>query len=231
MRRVTLLAGCVVAGVVAMSAAARADVLFSDGTFATSVWVNETVNVGSGGSVGVSQESTGNPGFARRVTISLGSQAGDTTYSFNRYGNTLATRYEPATSGAVTSIDWGIDARFVTASFFGAGQAIMLGLRQGNVNYVADYDVTGSSGQWNTFGATGLVAGDFTRLDGLAGGPDLSVSGAPIRFGFVTGNSTTGGSYFTTVDYDNWFVRVVPTPGSIALAGVGGLMMVRRRRK
>jgi hypothetical protein len=230
MRQVTLLVGCAVGGVVALGTAAHAAVVFSDGTFATSGWVNETINVGSGGTVGVSQVSTGNPGFARRVTITLGSQAGDTTFSFNRYGNTTATRYEPATSGAITSIDWGIDARFVTGSLFGEGQAIMLGLRQGNVNYVADYDVTGSGGQWNTFGATSLVVGDFTRLDGVAGSPDFSATAAPIRFGFVTGNSTTGGSYFTTVDYDNWFVRVVPTPGSLALAGLGGLMMVRRRR-
>jgi hypothetical protein len=215
----------------ALAAPANADVVFSDGAFSPSVWVVEPINIGSGGIVNVSQVSTGNPGDARRVNITLGSQPGDTTWVFSRYGNNTATRYEPTTSGAIATINWGIDARFVDGSFPGQGQAILLGLRQGNVNYVADADITGSSGAWSSFGATGLTASSFQRLDGLAGTPDFAGTAAPIRFGFVSGNSTTGGSYFTTVDYDNWFVEViVPAPGSLALAGAGCVLIARRRR-
>ncbi len=231
MRIVQLSCFTILASLVACAPSAHADVVFSDGTFSTSVWVNETVIVGTGGTVAVSQQATGNPGFARRIDLTTGNAIGDTTWAFSRFGNNLATRYEPATQGSIQSISWTIDARFVTGTFFGSGQTVALGLRQNNINYYADIDVTTSSGQWITINGTGLTASSFQRLDGLAGTPDLTASGAPIRFGFVSGNSNGGSPFSTSVDYDNWEVSVVvPAPASMVVASVGLVTLVRRRR-
>lgn len=211
---------------------ANADVIFSDDTFANSSWAIENVLQGVGASATAAQSSGGNPGTARRVTLATGSAFGDSTSSFQRFGTSTATRYEPATQGAIVSIDWSIEARFVTGSFFGAGQGIAFALKQGTVIYFADYTTTGSSGAWIENSASGLTAANFSRLDGATGTPDFSTAGAPIRFGFLASNSNGGGAFTTTVDYDNWFVRVVvpsPTTGA-AFAGFAVASLVRRRR-
>ncbi len=98
--------------------------------------------------------------------------------------------------------------------------------------YIAAHDITGSSGQWLSHGATGLTAADFAPL--AMGAPvDFSAAADPIRFGLLVGNSSTGGAYTNVVLYDNFNVVVhnVPAPmavGPLALAGV--VVGVRRRR-
>lgn len=210
---------------------ASADVTYSDGTFQNSNWGFETVVIGGGSSTASASQSaaTGNPGSARRVNHST--ILGETLYTFSRFGTTVATRYEPATQGAILSLDWSIDARWVSGSFAGAGQAIMLGAKQGQTVFYADYDITGSSGAWVTNSATGLTAASFLPLTGSAV-LDLSASGAPIRFGFVTGNSASGLSYTNTVDYDNFnlVVRTVPSVGVLPTLAMAGLAAARRRR-
>lgn len=219
-----------VLGAIAVSASvASANVTYSDGTFSLSgsnAWAVETL--GQGGA-SASQSVSGNPGTAREVDLTTGTNSGDTIWAFSRFGSTTATRYEPANQGAILSLSWSIDARF-TSGFGGDGQALQLALKQGQLIYVADYHVTGSSGQWNTFGAAGLGANDFARLDGQAGTPNFTTSGAPIRFGFVNGNSTTGGTYSTAALYDNWSVTVTnaPAPGACLVLGAG--LLARRRR-
>lgn len=226
----------VLVGAAALASAAQADVILSDSDFANSNWGFESAFSGLTGNTGSASAAqsvaTGNPGNARRVTLTTGTSVGDSIYGLSRFGTTNATRYEPATQGPIMSINWTIDARFVTGTFAGAGQAIMLGLKQGTVIYYADYDVTGSSGAWGTFGGTGITAGDFLRLDGAAGSPDLSATGAPIRLGFISGNGNGGFPYSTTVDYDNFSVTVVqvPTPGAATLAGLGLRAVARRKR-
>lgn len=210
---------------------AVADVTLSDSTFANASWVSENVLQGTGAAVTATQSTAGNPGTARRVTLVTGDALGDTTSSFQRFGTTQATRYDPITQGAIVSIDWSMDARFVTGSFFGAGQGTGLALKQGTVIYIADYTTTGSSGQWITNSATGLTAASFARLDGASGTPDFSSTGAPIRFGFVAANSNGGGPYTTTVDYDNWSVNIiVPSPAGASAFALCAVMTLRRRR-
>ncbi len=222
-----------VSACVACGSIARADVTLQDGTFTNSNWVLEVVQIGSQTGIATAGQSpTGNPGTARNVSHTLGNLPGDQITTLSRYGTTQATRYDPVTQGAIASVDWTIDARFVGGSTAGGGQAIMLGLKQGVIIYYADYDLTGFSGAWNTFSATGLTSTSFSRIDGAAGTPDFSSSGAPIRFGFITSNGTSFGTYSTSVDYDNFSVNIVQVPasGAIALAGVGLLGAARRRR-
>jgi hypothetical protein len=56
----------------------------------------------------------------------------------------------------------------------------------------------------------GLTQDDFTRVDGIEGHPNFLATAAPMRFGFVTSNSTSGGAYTTIADYDNFTVTANP---------------------
>lgn len=224
--RSTLFAASVL---VAAVSPAFADVVIADTEFNDSNWGFETVQIGTGGSgSGVQVTGVGNPGKARRVTLSP--NAGGTIWGFSRYGNTLATRYVPSVDGAIASINFSFDARLVSGS--GDGQAVMVALKQGQVIYGASYSVTGSSGGWATFAQTGLVASDFLRLDGLAGVPNFSETGAPIRFGIASGNSAPNASYTTVADYDNFVVTIVqvPAPGAAGLLAAAAVLAARRRR-
>jgi hypothetical protein len=103
---------------------------------------------------------------------------------------------------------------------------------QGAALYYADYDITGSTGSWNTFTSAANLAPDFIPFNG---GPamDFSASGAPIRFGFVVGNYAPDQAYFNTVIFDNFAVTIhsVPAPGAAgALLGLTGFAITRRRR-
>lgn len=219
-----------IGAIVAASSVALADVTLSDGVFSTTgsnAWALESVGVGS---ASASQSASGNPGAARQVSLTTGSNAGDTIWGFSRFGAATATRYEPASQGAIVSLTWSIDARLTQGG--GDGQALWLALKQGQLIFVADGHVTGSSGAWNTFGGASIVASAFSRLDGQGGLPDFSTSGAPIRFGFVNGNTTTGGTYSTAALYDNYTLRVVqkvPVPGACVMLGL--LLWPSRRRR
>lgn len=206
---------------------AGADVVFSDADFNPANWGFETVMLGPGGTSAASQVAGGNPGTARRVRNDV--NAGGTIYGFSRYGTTTGTRYDPATQGEIASLDFSIDFRFIDGAG-GDGHAIMLGAKQGTFVYAAAMSITGSSGAWGTWSATGLTAADFVSLNG---GPviDLTPTGGFIRFGFIAGNSAPGDAYFNRVDYDNFLVRVrqVPSPGPAALLCIG-LGAMRRRR-
>jgi hypothetical protein len=82
--------------------------------------------------------------------------------------------------------------------------------------------VTGSSGSWIRLDFANLGIDQFSRIDGQPGRPDFSAAGQPIRFGFVTSNSTTGGAYSIVVDYDNFRV-VARRPCKADFNGDGGV--------
>ena len=224
---------CVAASLLLSSAGTsvtRADVTFSDSVFNNTDWSVNTVNIATGGTSVGAQAAGGNPGTGREVTNTMNLLG--TIYSFHAYGSTPATTYQPSVDGAVASVEWTIDGRWLSG-IGGQGQGIALGAMQGGNLYYADYDITGSTGAWNTFLATGLVSSDFTPFNG---GPaiDFSAGGAAIRFGFVVGNYAPDQAYFNTCIYDNYSVtiRTVPTPAAGAtVLGMGGLGMLRARRR
>lgn len=220
---------CLVGASIGFAAEASADVTFSDTEFVNADWGFETATIAPGGSSAGIQTGGGNPGNARQLTNSVNS--GGTVFGFSRYGTTVGTRYEPALQGAISSVDWTIDSRWLSG-IGGQGHSIGLGVKQGTVVYVADFEITGSSGNWNTHGAISLTAADFAPL--IAGpAVDFSSSGAPLRFGFIVGNSSTAGAYTNAVLYDNFgfTVHSVPTPGTMGLAAIAAAAGLRRRRR
>ena len=226
--------GMMIASACALSAfagVANATVQFSDSQFETTTWVTETIS--NNGTFAVSQSiGTGNGGPARAIDITTGAALGDTVAIFSRYGNTTATRYEPIVSGAITSVDLQMDVKLFATSLVGEGPEIYLGLKQGNIIYrtAVGFDVTPSV--WTEILHIGYTASDFVRADGAAGTPDFAGSAAPIRFGFVSVQRNDGTAFTTSSQYDNFcvYVQNVPAPGAAALAGLAGLVALRRRR-
>jgi hypothetical protein len=217
------------------AATARADVIFSDGTFDSGDWGLETFSSGgSGGTVSASQlASGGNPGQARSVTNTTGNGAGNAIFGLHRYGTTNTTRYELGTQGAIASMDFSIDFAF-RSGVGGQGHGLMLGAKQGSVIFAAAATVTGSFTGWSTYSVTGITAADFAAVSGT-GNINFSLSGAPIRFGFITANSNGSGGapYFNEIAYDNFLVRVVqvPSPSATALAALTAASLAKRRRR
>lgn len=217
--------------VASMAAPAMASVTYSDGTFNTANWGFETVAVGPGGTSSASQVAGGNPGTARQIVNTING-GGGLVWGVSRFGTTNATRYEPVNQGAILTVDFAIDFRFVEG-IGGEGQSVVVIAKQGMLVYGAGYAITGSTGAWGSHAVTGLTAADFTLLNG-ASGPAIDFSGTavPLRFGFGAGNSAPNNTYSNTVMYDNFEVVVnnVPAPAGGVLAGLGVLCAARRRR-
>ena len=213
-----------------LCASARAVVTFSDTEFVNSNWGSETVALGAGGTSTGTQTTGGNPGFGREVTNNL--IIGGTIYALHRYGTTAATRYDPPISGAISAVDFSIDSKWFSG-IGGLGHGITIGAKQGTVVFRAGFDVTGSTGLWETHAASGFTAPDFFAVNGSATLIDFSATGAPIRFGFVVSNGAVNESYTNVVLYDNFRVVVhnVPSPGVPAVLGLGGLAAFARRRR
>lgn len=211
-----------------LAGGARADVTFSDTEFANAGWGLDTITVGAGGTSVGTQTTGGNPGFGRQVTNNL--IIGGEVYALHRYGTSTATRYEPLVSGAIASVDFSIDAKWLSG-IGGLGHGITIGAKQGTVVYRAGFDTTGSDGLWHTHAATGFTAASFVAVGG-SGAIDFSATGAPIRFGFLVSNGAVNESYTNVVLYDNFQVVVhnVPAPASAAVLCLGGLTAIRRRR-
>ena len=166
------------------------------------------------------------------MTITTGNAVGDGAYAIHRFGTTNATRYVASAQGAIQSINISVDARFVTGTFFGAGQGVYAQAKQGTNIYIAGLGVTTSSGSWVTLSASGLLASNFIQISGTTTPLDFSAASVPIRFGFASANGNGGSPYSTTVDYDNFMLEVVsvPAPGAVALTMLGATGFMRRRR-
>lgn len=219
-----------VAAVLFVTAHAGADVVFSDADFAPSNWGFEVVQTGSGGISAASQIlGEGNPAPARRARNTMNVGIGS-VYGFSRFGTTNASRYEPATSGAIASIDFSIQHRF-SAGLGQTGHALYVGAKQGQTVFVAGLINTGSSTSWTTRQLVGLTASDFASLTG-GQTIDFSAGGAPLRFGFVVGSTSAGVGFFDEVDYDNFMVRVVqvPAPSAGCVLAAWAVLATRRRR-
>jgi hypothetical protein len=95
--------------------------------------------------------------------------------------------YDPATQGAIISLDYSEDN--ITNNFSGiVGGGI--NLRQNGDNFYYQFENLNNQ-QWQTRTALSIKATAFFAADGQHPGqlPDFSATGAPIKFGYVRSNT------------------------------------------
>lgn len=193
----------------------------SDTTFNDSDWfVHESYFLNPGSSSAASQLLGGGfTGNARVVQNSISPGGG--IYSINIY-----SAYTWSASAAITDLTMSIQAASLSSL-----QAFGFAVEQGGKYWLAGYQLTTPSYAVYTLS---LTAADFGTPYGVDPSsqpttPDFSGAGAPIRFGFYTGNSSTIAPYSTAAAYSDFTVSFVPAPstaGVLALAVLG----TRRRR-
>ena len=218
----SLLCRVVTAGIVFMGSIGglAQGVSFSDATFSGANWSISPISGGAGGQTAMQAATGGNSGGAPDPFWSVTTQSGASvsTFHFNP-----AYVIDPS-STPIQSINFSIDYSPISA--FGQGMGFGFALQQSGVVYSTPGVVSGSAnlGSWQTYQLNGITAASFS-------GVDFSATGAPITFGFQTGN--TGGSGIN-VGFDNYSLNaaVVPEPGTclLLLSGLASAGLFRRRR-
>lgn len=228
---------CTTLLVAAVTTSAGASVVILDQTFNSADWTVSVVGGAGGATQGATQVATGgNPGSYRQMSHDL--PAASNIIVWHTYN---AVGYDPATQGAITSIDYSEDRIELSPPFAGAAIGGAFILQQGGGTWVANNNLVFSNLSWAPVSLTGLVASNFIASIGATGSPDFSTSGAPITFGIQRSNTNSnplesGVAVTTTNGLDNWQVTinqaVVPAPAAVWLLGTGvvGLIGWSRRR-
>ena len=227
----------IVAVSVLAAATARGDFTLSDGTFADTNW---SLSLDPGGPAGIgltesgAQSATGgNPGSYRRMTESATffTDAG----IFHQY---LAGSYNPAVSGAISSIDYTEDHILFSKTGDTTVKSIPALLQNGLI-YFSAIALPVTSAAWTTATESGLDSTTFSAFSSQppTPHPDFSASGGVITFGYLIFDNGTGLNATTTHGIDNWAFTVhtaggtVPEPGSALLLGLGAFACVLARRR
>jgi len=188
--------------------------VFHDETFDKDAWTDERLITGpNGGSHSVAQrDSASNPYrevvATKNSTAGTGESGGTTVYSFR----TLSV-YRPREEGAITTIDFSIDAR---QDVMASGGTVMLALRQSGGRWTAPGSLSPAGRlvvdktEFEQKARAGMTQDEFYDPERPGERPDFSASGDPITLGFAYGVSTVvdGGVSTRTADFDNWMVTL-----------------------
>ena len=203
---------------------------FSDSVFNDADWTLTAFPLGPGGSASAGQLFTdGNPTPSRFIAITINDGG---TITNNATVLTFSAKrgavWNPATMGAIVSIDYCEDAKAIAS---GSLQATSVAVRQNGRVYIG---VPGSlftpnqpSPAWTRISRLRFRQSDFGGITGTLnplymGNPDFSASGAPIEFGFYRGNSGFPG-YTTRAAIDNWAVTVnTSEPRVLSFTAIAG---------
>jgi hypothetical protein len=192
-----------------------APVVYQDGDFPQSNWSATLLTVdppASGSKYSVSRADTGgNPGAYRSVQYEV--VAGPS--SINVAHSALTATYDAASLGGIYAIDFGADCSYSSPTPAETSAGLML--EQAGRRFATASTLCGA---WLDYFALQMTfdsmgAGAFRQLDGPACAaneacPDFSATGAPIRFGLVSGARIATGERATTAaqGIDNWKVTV-----------------------
>ncbi len=223
---------------VASLAAAAQAATFSDGTFNPANWNNDVYassSVSATPVVAVTQETSGgNPGNYRRMEVTY--PGGGTIYQFHALSGAT---WDPSVQGEIE----GINASFDLNKYATDSPNFWVALRQGNTVFRLETAVVASTlNTWQNFNYTNLVQNSFREgIVGISGNvgsfgfdgnnhPNFTTSGGPIQFGFMLISGAGVGSPARIGGIDNFSLTVIPEPASMALMGLGTLLIVSRRR-
>lgn len=195
---------------------ASAGFTYVDGTFDPADWFSSIAGQqGNSGTFTTPQKlSGGNPGEHVQVNHALANAPNGEQSGFSLLHERLGFTHDPAADGPIGEIDMSIDLRRDDQN-----QRVRFALTQGGLVYVSNESVTTGNFPtgWNTWAVPDLSETAFVRMEpdqNLIGTdhPDFSSTGAPITFGFSTGNNTGIGfpGYTTAVDYDNFALDIKP---------------------
>ncbi len=203
--------------------AAAAPVVISDAAFHSTDWALSSHGYGPFGGTGSAvQTAAGRTGTGREVSNSCGP-------SFSGVANVslyLGAVYVPATQGPLSELLFSIDTRFLDGL-----SAYGFAVEQAGTIWLAGYFLNTSVWQTTTLAP---VAADYQAANfGVATTlPDYSAAGAPLRFGFYSGNgSAAGAGYTRTSRFDNFTVAFVPAPGAAGFIALGAASLATRTRR
>ncbi len=195
-----------------------------DTEFNDSDWSAFSINATGGFGFNAGQAGAGgNPGAHRSVTHS--SAAG---FAQGTVIHTHATAWDPASMGAITSLDMSIEVNCFNGGTSGA-VAFGLVVVQGGVAYFGPTFTALTGSGWRTdLSATGLTAASFSGSGTL----DFSATGGAISFGFFSSNGTGNGvPIASSSGVDNFVVTIVPAPGAGGALLLAGFCCGRNRRR
>jgi hypothetical protein len=149
-----------------------------------------------------------------------------------------ASSYDLVRGGAIESIDFSLDLRFIGGSLGTSQVGYQLLLVQagsfynalGTAGAVALGPGNGLPGPWSSHSFSALTATSFTNLQSSGPvHPDFSTLGSPLQFGYLTQNTSIDTAIATTSGIDNWSVTIhsrVPEPPAVALVAAALLILV-----
>lgn len=185
---------------------------FSDGVFLNANWTAQKFLDGSFSAFHV---TTGGKPDQFRETNHFGLNSGQRIFVVQLLTSAV---YDPSVSGAIGSIDFSFDVKFLGGSTGTSQMAYRLAFEQGgsifipNIVGVAQGPGNGQpAAAFQSFSFKGLTAADFSKQSG-SGTLDFSSSGAPITFGYMTSDTVNLDNAFVNSGIDNWLVRVNPVP-------------------
>jgi hypothetical protein len=199
-----------------LAVSATPGLVFEDGDFQAADWIVSPAAGPNGISLVHSEErvdSGGHPGAFRRMVFTILQPVNGLTGASVAYLS-LSSTYDPATQGAILTIDYVEDC--ITLQLNGSGSMNMwsdLVIGQGGRTYVPDRKKATCTVTWNAGRSqASLREQDFRRFDGPACGageacPDFSASAPPVRFGYMrTVTGVVGDSIAHGID--NWKTTV-----------------------
>ena len=202
------------------------EVRFQDSFFRDADWAYLGAATGSGGSTSVSRRLAGGFDFEYRETAHVHNAVigpESWLYSFHRR---VGLVYDPATQGAVTSIDLLMDTKLIRAFQGSAGFATGLAVFQNGRVYAKAFFTTPER-EWGIKTALGITASQLDEWDPVgrvfvtSSHPDFSTAGTSFELGYCQISShTVGGSQERVVGVDNW-TTIVRRRSSYDPFGVG----------
>jgi hypothetical protein len=227
--------------ILASTTIARADVVFSDGTFNLADWQTTEFFMDTGGILTTSQQIPGgNPGYFMRIDHYLNACQnypwGSVVYGLY---SPVDAAYTPSVDDAISSIDFSIDFKNFNTSADGVGFG--LAVRQdGNIYHILRR-LSQTSPVWQSEVRMDLKEEDFglriqetlyftTDFDQH---PDFGPSGSMLEFGFFTYASNSQEIPWTQdVGFDNWMVSIepIPEPTTFAFLALGALVLKKRKK-